>query len=85
MAIAMSRSRLKAEISLSIGEIPFMLVPAQGEDEATASKAESDEVVYADLYAQVEPGGNDPLSVPVTDGIVWYGTWEDAIAVGKLV
>ena len=29
---------------------------------------------------EVEPGGEDPLSIPVTDGIVWYGTWEDAMA-----
>ena len=29
---------------------------------------------------EVEPGGKDPLSIPVTDGIVWYGTWEDAMA-----
>jgi len=31
-------------------------------------------------YAEVEPGGDDPLSTAVTDGIVWYGTWEDAMA-----
>ncbi len=31
-------------------------------------------------YEEVALGGNDPLSQPVPGGIVWYGTWEDAIA-----
>ena len=31
-------------------------------------------------YSEVPAGAEDPLSVPVTGGIVWYGTWEDAMA-----
>lgn len=31
-------------------------------------------------YEEVAIGGKDPLSQPVPGGIVWYGTWEDAIA-----
>jgi len=31
-------------------------------------------------YEEVAPGEVDPLSLPVTDGVVWYGTWEDAMA-----
>lgn len=35
---------------------------------------------YATLLAEVPEGEDDPLSVPMTDGIVWYGTWEGAMA-----
>lgn len=31
-------------------------------------------------FEYVEEGEFDPASVPVVDGIVWYGTWEDAMA-----
>lgn len=31
-------------------------------------------------YEEVQRGEFDPLSVPVDSGIVWYGTWEDAMA-----
>jgi hypothetical protein len=29
---------------------------------------------------EVDAGQFDPLSVPMDDGIVWYGVWEDAMA-----
>lgn len=35
---------------------------------------------FAKLFAEVPKGEADPLSVPMTDGIVWYGTWEAAMA-----
>ena len=35
---------------------------------------------YASLLAEVPKGGRDPLSKPMTTGIVFYGTWEDAMA-----
>ena len=35
---------------------------------------------YAEIYAEVDKGTFDPLTIPFEDGIVWYGTWEDAMA-----
>jgi outer membrane murein-binding lipoprotein Lpp len=37
-------------------------------------------VDFAAFLEEVEPGGFDPLSLAVADGIVWYGTWEAAMA-----
>jgi hypothetical protein len=34
----------------------------------------------AEDLSEVPAGEYDPLSVPREDGIVWYGTWEDAMA-----
>lgn len=31
-------------------------------------------------FLEVPAGEFDPASVPMEDGIVWYGTWEDAMA-----
>ena len=33
-----------------------------------------------DDLAEVPAGEFDPLSIPMEDGIVWYGTWEGAMA-----
>ena len=55
---------------------------SEGSESTLVSQAEPrpDRPDYGELYAEVAPGEDDPLSVPVTDGIVWYGTWEDAMA-----
>ena len=31
-------------------------------------------------FCALDATETDPLSIPVTNGIVWYGTWEDAMA-----
>ena len=36
-------------------------------------------VDYAKMFAEVEAGKFDPLTVPRASGIVWYGTWEAAM------
>ncbi len=38
------------------------------------------EAPYVHNYEFVPEGEFDPASVPVEDGIVWYGTWEAAMA-----
>jgi hypothetical protein len=42
-------------------------------DDAPATK-------YCDVFAEVPLGEFDPAMVPQADGIVWYGTWEAAMA-----
>lgn len=37
-------------------------------------------VDFASFLEEVKPGDFDPLSLAVADGIVWYGTWEAAMA-----
>lgn len=37
-------------------------------------------VDYVAFLEEVQPGDFDPLSLAVADGIVWYGTWEAAMA-----
>ena len=57
--------------------------PAQGGDPvsaaSTADKGQQ-ESEYVHDFEYVDEGEFDPASVPVSDGIVWYGTWEDAMA-----
>ena len=56
------------------------LAPVQEPAKEGAPAAKPEDPDYAELYAEVEAGKEDPLSIPMTDGIVWYGTWEDAMA-----
>lgn len=35
---------------------------------------------YAAALKEVPAGEFDPLTIPMANGIVWYGTWEDAVA-----
>ncbi len=52
---------------------------------AQADAAAEDETApqalnFVDYLAEVEAGAVDPLSIPMEQGIVWYGTWEAAMA-----
>ena len=60
-----------------MGLLSWAMAPAGDKDDQEGAAGQTD---YAELYSEVELGDADPLSVPVTDGIVWYGTWEDAMA-----
>lgn len=75
----MTRS-LWASLGLALGLLG-LLSGARGvggdDDKPDTASGQTD---YAELYSEVELGEADPLSIPVTDGIVWYGTWEDAMA-----
>jgi len=52
-----------------------------GSDERRVVERYTPEVgEYAALYSEVEPGEFDPLTIPFENGIVWYGTWEGAMA-----
>jgi len=50
-----------------------------GESDSTPPDGASGSDILGD-YEWVEEGGDDPACIPVTDGIVWYGTWEAAMA-----
>jgi hypothetical protein len=50
--------------------------PAKDDGAATKSRPACD----FDNLAEVPLGEFDPLSVPMENGIVWYGTWEAAMA-----
>lgn len=51
-----------------------------GEDPPGAVDKGQESSEYVHDFEYVEEGEFDPASVPVSDGIVWYGTWEDAMA-----
>ncbi|MHC4376140.1 MAG: thioredoxin domain-containing protein [Planctomycetota bacterium] len=46
----------------------------------TVPTAPKGKVDFAAFLEEVQPGDFDPLSLAVADGIVWYGTWEAAMA-----
>mgnify|MGYP003631368712 FL=1 len=54
------------------------------EDDRTVAQAETPADPYADQVGKdfewVEEGEFDHASIPVLDGVVWYGTWEAAMA-----
>jgi hypothetical protein len=45
-----------------------------------STAADSDETPYVHDFEFVPAGEFDPASVPLEDGIAWYGTWEAAMA-----
>jgi len=63
-------------ISLSLALLLTGAAFPAAQDPATTSSKPADEFDFE----YVEEGEFDPASVPVVDGIVWYGTWEDAMA-----
>lgn len=68
---------LTAELSLVVAlGSGYSLTNDPAPDEPGASEASP---ACVDL-SEVPAGEFDPLSVPLEDGIVWYGTWEDALA-----
>ena len=76
---------LSAELSLvvALGSAYSVTPPSDPtEDKAAASEAAAKcgASSSADRYLEVPAGEFDPASVPMEDGIIWYGTWEDAMA-----
>lgn len=76
---------LTAELSLvvilSSGYSPVGHVSDPAEDEAaTVAAPETTPACDEPNFLEVPAGEFDPASVPMEDGIVWYGTWEDAMA-----
>ena len=55
-------------------------MPVGSSARRSAGPLASGERDWAALLEEVEPGAFDPLTVPMANGIVWYGTWEDAMA-----
>jgi streptogramin lyase len=62
-----------ASASLLQANAPPGLVPA-------AESAAHEDSVYVHDFEFVPEGEQDPAGVPGADGIVWYGTWEAAMA-----
>ncbi len=56
--------------------IPLLLASLVPQDPGVARQ----DAPYVHDFELVEEGEFDPASVPVTNGIVWYGTWEAAMA-----
>lgn len=54
--------------------------PIRPSDPAAAAEEQSAHTCEAPNLDEVPAGEFDPLSVPQEDGIVWYGTWEGAMA-----
>ena len=54
--------------------------PSEAPTWAAAQATPEGEISLVERLAEVPKGGFDPLSIPLEDGIVWYGTWEDAMA-----
>ena len=50
------------------------------EDESTVAALEASPGCDELNLLEVPAGEFDPASVPMEDGIVWYGTWEGAMA-----
>ncbi len=65
-------------LALAAGYAVTVHRPASEEDVAREDVARRTD--YAKLFAEVDLGKFDPASIPMNDGIVWYGTWEAAMA-----
>jgi hypothetical protein len=66
---------------LALGAGFALALAASAQAPAQAPQAQSGtDVDWAKLLAEVPAGEFDPLTIPMTDGIVFYGTWEDAMA-----
>lgn len=57
-----------------------LLPQADAPPAVAVEAAASDETPYVHDFEFVPAGEFDPASVPLEDGIAWYGTWEDAMA-----
>lgn len=53
--------------------------PAPAPTQTTAPRTDATQQLVSSLD-EVDAGQFDPLSVPMDNGIVWYGVWEDAMA-----
>ena len=61
--------------------LPLLLASLALQDPgATRDPAPKDPAPYVHDFELVAEGEFDRTSVPVTGGIVWYGTWEAAMA-----
>ena len=64
--------------------LPSMAIPMPQAETPVAVEAVADETPYVHDFEFVPAGEFDPASVPTADGIVWYGTWEAAMAEKEL-
>ena len=78
MKLILIATGLSLALGVGVAVLPRALA-VDGDDKAVV-EASSKRPDYAALYKEVKAGQTDPLSIPRTDGIVWYGTWEDAMA-----
>jgi hypothetical protein len=72
-------------MNLLTAELSLLVALGSGYSATDLSDAGKDEVTPGGAHAcedllEVPQGEFDPTSIPSESGIVWYGTWEDALA-----
>ena len=71
---------LSLVVTLTSGHSLAIQLSDPAEDEATVAALEASPECDESSLLEVPAGEFDPASVPMEDGIVWYGTWEGAMA-----
>jgi hypothetical protein len=69
----------------SIGLAALLLAASTGFAQVPAESQQRDAAVpvnaaYIHNFERVKEAEEDPASLPVKDGVIWYGTWEGAMA-----
>ncbi|MFT7669243.1 MAG: hypothetical protein ACI8X5_001943 [Planctomycetota bacterium] len=67
-------------LALSLAGSTSLGTQSSGESLPASADNELDSSEYVHDFEHVGEGEFDPASVPVINGIVWYGAWEDAMA-----
>lgn len=65
--------------ALSLGSLAGTLSTSTWPQEQKADAPKAINASYVHDFERVEEEDTDPASLPVKDGIVWYGTWEEAM------